>query len=54
MPTIPSGNIHAPVVMIGEKGADLIKQLWLQESVVRAEREAIKEINVSTSNVTLV
>lgn len=31
MPTITSGNIHAPVVMIGEKGADLIKELWLQD-----------------------
>lgn len=32
MPTITNGNIHAPVVMIGEKGADLIKQLWLTPS----------------------
>ncbi|XP_055308995.1 glucose dehydrogenase [FAD, quinone]-like [Sitodiplosis mosellana] len=40
MPTITSGNIHAPVVMIGEKGADLIKELWLQEEVIRAERSA--------------
>lgn len=30
MPTITSGNIHAPVIMIGEKGADLIKSLWLR------------------------
>lgn len=28
--------------MIGEKGADLIKDLWLQPGVVRAEREAAK------------
>ena len=25
MPTISSGNTHAPVVMIGEKGADLVR-----------------------------
>lgn len=40
VPTITSGNIHAPTVMIAEKGADLIKELWLQEEVVRAERAA--------------
>ena len=30
MPRITSGNINAPVIMIGEKGSDLIKQFWLQ------------------------
>lgn len=40
VPTIPSGNIHAPVVMVAEKGADLIKELWLQPNVVQAEAES--------------
>lgn len=55
MPTIPSGNIHAPVVMVAEKGADLIKELWLQEDVIRAERavEATAPVNASAKvNVT--
>lgn len=29
MPTIPNGNINAPTIMIGEKGADLVKSYWL-------------------------
>lgn len=54
MPTITSGNIHAPVVMIGEKGADLVKELWLQEeAVARIERAANETIaNATIGNVT--
>ncbi|KAK2580034.1 hypothetical protein KPH14_012321 [Odynerus spinipes] len=29
MPTITNGNINAPVIMIGEKGSDLIKSDWI-------------------------
>ncbi|XP_015597064.1 glucose dehydrogenase [FAD, quinone] isoform X3 [Cephus cinctus] len=32
MPTITNGNINAPVIMIGEKGSDLIKAQWLASS----------------------
>ena len=32
MPTLPAGNINASAIMIGEKGADLIKQAVYEEA----------------------
>lgn len=58
VPTIPSGNIHAPVVMVAEKGADMVKELWLQPGVVESEVEENNQIDSfsfdSYSNITLV
>lgn len=31
MPTITNGNINAPVIMIAEKGSDLIKETWMKK-----------------------
>lgn len=44
-PTIPSGNIHAPTVMVAEKGADLVKALWLQNENQRYQRSPNATVN---------
>lgn len=48
MPTITNGNIHAPVVMIAEKGADLVKELWLQDFYIRQRRNTTESKTTRT------
>lgn len=28
MPTVPSANLNAPIMMVAEKGSDMIKTTW--------------------------
>lgn len=41
MPQITTGNIHAPVIMIGEKGSDMVKNYWLQYENGKRKRNII-------------
>ncbi|CAH2259780.1 jg24338 [Pararge aegeria aegeria] len=38
MPAVTNGNINAPVIMIAEKGSDLIKDTWIPKTNKRSRR----------------
>lgn len=48
MPTITSGNINAPVMMIAEKGSDMVKDLW-RRSGNKRKRRSLNQANNETS-----
>lgn len=46
MPQITNGNINAPVIMIGEKGSDMIVDYWKGIDMTRKRRRRALNVTV--------
>lgn len=47
MPQITNGNINAPVIMIGEKGADMMINYWKGIDKKRRRRRSSRNVTIS-------
>nr|CAD7432544.1 unnamed protein product [Timema monikensis] len=47
MPSLPSGNINAAVVMIAEKGVEIVERYWAHQAMVCHKREVFLPSKVS-------
>lgn len=44
MPTITNGNINAPVIMIGERGADFVKEDWIELNNGHRQKRSVHQV----------